>query len=344
MSTQRLANGVHLVGSIPLSSNVEAFYTVIEALPNRLRRVPDGETGKRNYFIRCQDSTFLRSPFIMHARDLVGTPFEGQDLSTSEDAKIDLGPTGYDDAALESYAEFVRLRNDGLIQPGMRFQVCLPTTVNVLTKWVRPEYQVRVEPIYEALLLKALGRIQDSIPSKDLAIQFDCAIEFAMLEGIGGLFTPWFAPVEEGIVERIVRYACAVREDVQLGFHLCYGSINNQSFVQPKDSGHLVKIANSLTKGVTRSIQWVHMPVPKDRTDTAYFLPMKDLVLREETELYLGLIYADDMEGAINRMVAARKVVSKDFGVGTWCGMGRTEAQLVPGILDISAAISRPIS
>ena len=55
------------------------------------------------------------------------------------------------------------------------------------------------------------------------------------------------------------------------------------------------------------------------------------------------MIYVNDMEGAVNGMVTAREVVSKGLGVGTWCGMGRREVRLATGILDISAAISRPI-
>ncbi len=169
-ASQDLASGIHLVGSIPLSSNTETFRKAMTTLPHRLRRLPDGETGKRHYFTLCQDHVFIRSPFIMHPYDLVGTPFEGQDMSVPEGAAIELAPTGYDDAALDSYKVFVQLRNEGVVEPGVRFQVCIPTLVNVLSKWVRPEYQAEAEPVYEVLLLKAMRRIQDTIPSRDLAI------------------------------------------------------------------------------------------------------------------------------------------------------------------------------
>lgn len=342
-ATHGNANGVHLVGSVPLSTNTETFHKVIKALPHRLHRIPDGETGTRHYFVRWQGSVFIRSPFIMHPHDLAGSPFEGQDLSASKGAKIELGSTGYDDAALSSYKEFLRLRKEGFIEPETRFQVCLPTPVNVLTRWVRPEYQAEVEPVYEALLLQAMRRIQHEIPPRDLAIQFDCAVEFAMLENLGKFFTPWFADVKGGLVERIVNLTRAVNVDVQLGFHLCYGDFENRHFVQPKDSGHLVGMANLLTRELTRTIHWIHMPVPKERTDTAYFEPMKGFALHDEAELYLGLVHADDLQGTLDRIGAARRVISKDFGVGTECGMGRTPANLIDSILEISAGVSRPI-
>jgi hypothetical protein len=45
---------VHLVGSVPLSSPEEVFRTVAAELGDRLRRVPDGETGPRSDWIVWQ--------------------------------------------------------------------------------------------------------------------------------------------------------------------------------------------------------------------------------------------------------------------------------------------------
>src|SRR5215813_14884154 len=49
-----LPEGVHLVGSVPLSSSEEVFRTAAEGLGDRLRRVPDGETGPRSDWIVWQ--------------------------------------------------------------------------------------------------------------------------------------------------------------------------------------------------------------------------------------------------------------------------------------------------
>jgi hypothetical protein len=37
--------------------------------------------------------------------------------------------------------------------------------------------------------------------------------------------------------------------------------------VQPKDTGIMVEMANAITAGVKRPIDFFHMPVPKGRTD-----------------------------------------------------------------------------
>ena len=41
--------------------------------------------------------------------------------------------------------------------------------------------------------------------------------------------------------------------------------------VLPKDSGIMVQMTNAIAAGVKRPIQFFHMPVPKGRTDDAYF-------------------------------------------------------------------------
>jgi len=37
-------------------------------------------------------------------------------------------------------------------------------------------------------------------------------------------------------------------------------------------------------------MDWMHMPTPRERSDDAYFAALKDLDLRPETRLYLGLV------------------------------------------------------
>ena len=56
----------------------------------------------------------------------------------------------------------------------------------------------------------------------------------------------------------------------------------------------MVEIANATSAGITRPIQFFHMPVPKGRTDDAYFAPLDSLHLHPETQLYLGLVHYDD--------------------------------------------------
>ena len=145
--------------------------------------------------------------------------------------------THYDDYALSSYATFCKLRAERIILPNVRFQVCLPTPIIVIAGHIHPAFHGAVEPVYEVAILRALLRIQAEIPAHDLAIQWDMPGKIAFLEQV--LLTPWFAPVKQGIADRLVRLAAAVSDGVELGFHLCYGDSGHQHFVEPKGHGNL---------------------------------------------------------------------------------------------------------
>lgn len=136
---------------------------------------------------------------------------------------------------------------------------------------------------------------------------------------------PYFAPVRSGILERLRRLATAVRADVELGNHLCYGDMGHAHFVQPDDMGLLVEMANAIVAniGPLHPVSYVHMPVPKDRTDEAFFTPLQDLKLRD-TQFFLGLVHANDDSGTQERLDAARAAYSGPFGVASECGLGRT--------------------
>ena len=41
--------------------------------------------------------------------------------------------------------------------------------------------------------------------------------------------------------------------------------------IQPKDAAIMVDIVNAISTGVRRPLQFFHLPVPKPRTDDAFF-------------------------------------------------------------------------
>jgi len=102
--------------------------------------------------------------------------------------------------------------------------------------------------------------------------------------------------------------------------------------VQPKDAGIMVEMTNAIVEGVRRPIQFFHLPVPKGRTDDAYYVPLERLKRRPETELYLGLVHHNDAAGDAARLAAARRHARVD-GIGTECGMARGEPSRLPALL-----------
>jgi hypothetical protein len=212
----------------------------------------------------------------------------------------------------------------------VRFQVSLPTPYNVIDQRIAPQHRLQVEGPYEARLLEELDEICEVIPHAQLAIQWDVAHE---VQNLAGGRPHWFDNPEQEIMARLTRIANWVPSGVELGFHLCYGDFAHKHFLEPEDTGLMTRLSNRLSQIVKRSIEWIHMPVPRGRTDQSYFAPLADLQLRAETRLFLGLVhYSDGIPGATTRMKAARSYV-ETFGIATECGFGRRSPHTVIELL-----------
>ena len=256
------------------------------------------------------------------------------DTSASD---IEFGALGYSAAAIASYVEFSHQKDKGIIPPECRFQVALPTPLAPIQFYVVSENRQAIEPIYEAKLIEELREIIATIPDNELAIQWDTAVEFGILEGV---FPTYLSNKESEILERL---GDVVPSGIELGYHLCYGDAGHQHFVEPRDTTHLVTIANGIASKINRPLNWVHLPVPRDRYDSGYYTPLKALKLHPTTELYLGLVHdTDGVEGTSKRIETARGVV-ESFGVATECGFGRRSPETIPELMKIHTQVANPI-
>jgi hypothetical protein len=236
--------------------------------------------------------------------------------------------TGYDRAALASYATFRRLRDEGAVPSGVRFQFALPTPMATGLMYVSPNGRERYLRCYECSLLQALGTIVANIPHDELSIQLDVCQEVLMFENY---FPEGNAGYKEAIFQQFARLAAAVPSNVELGFHLCYGSPGDQPLILLRDAEVLVELMNGIGASVERRVHFIHIPAPGNADDT-FFAPLADWRRPAGTHLYLGLLQYDDPAGNEARIAAARRVV-QDFGVAAECGFGRTDPKRVPGLL-----------
>jgi len=332
--------GALLVGSVNYDDAEKTMSTASAMLGGHLRRIPDGEVGRRFHWIMFQPDVLGQADGIERVgdeprwlRELDARPLRIADGADA--AAIELPALGYADAAIDSYAIFERLRDAGKIAEGIRFQVSLPTPVAVISAFFAGDDRAAIEPVYTAALRRELDRILVEIPSADLAIQWDVASEMGIIEhasGYGATMQAWWpGDPFDGLVARLAALIEAVPDGVEVGVHLCYGDAGEKHFIEPADTATLVRFANAVTAASVRELTWLHLPVPIERDDEAYFAPLAGLAF--VGELYLGLVHREDgVEGA-QRRIAAASTVLDGFGVATECGIGRAPAGTTEDIL-----------
>jgi hypothetical protein len=146
----------------------------------------------------------------------------------------------------------------------------------------------------------------------------------------------------EELMARMQRLAAAVPHDVELGFHLCYGDLDGKHFVEPRDAGKMVELANVAGRHRHAS-DLLRAYAGADRAHgRRFFQPFRNLRLSPGTDLYLGVVHAaDGVEGAEKRLAAAGKHV-RVSGIATECGMARAKTpDVVIRLLEIHAKASR---
>ncbi|HWE75599.1 MAG TPA: hypothetical protein VG328_20740 [Stellaceae bacterium] len=313
---------IHLVGGVPLEAR-DVFELAGASFGSLAKRLPDGE--KKRGWLRPQAPIIGRAPGMipggvaryLHMTNQRYRPAPGQDLD-----KIEFGPLGYLTAARESYAVFGAARAAEKIAPGTRFQISVPTAFGVMGHCIDPDAVRDMWPVYERQLFAEINAIAREIPPDELAVQWDIAVEITQsLDNAKGSMRAF--EMEE-LAASITRALDSLPDAVEGGLHLCYGDAGeDKHYVNPRDTGVMVAFHNAIAARAKHAIAWVHMPVPKERDDEAYYAPLADLRLRPETELMLGLVHRrDGIDGAKRKLAAARKF-APTFGIGTECGMGR---------------------
>jgi hypothetical protein len=337
---------IYLVGSVPLASTAEVFERVSAAFGHRIARIPDGEVGPRSDWVAHLEGLFREHPdfersdeaFSVHSSATQRYRYRLKRGKAPQ--HVIFGDLGYAEHARRSYAAFVRLRNAGAIPAGTRFQVDLVPAHSVLWLFVVEHQQTALDPIYNAAVMREIDAITGAIPHADLAIQLDIASAvFARLErGTPTVYGRTKAEMLERFSAIIAGLADRVPADVELLLHFCYGDANHRHAVEPTDMGDMVDMANRLSERVARPIQLIHMPVPRDRSDAAYFAPLQRLALRPQTELALGLVhFTDSIAGTRRRMDAARPFITS-YAVATECGFGRRAPETIPDLLRLHMA------
>jgi hypothetical protein len=339
---------IYLVGSVPLASAEEVFLTISAAFGSRIKRIPDGETGDRGDWITWLEPAFSQNQAFKKS----GEFFRVHETSTGRE-RYALAPgfrledvhfdnLFYADIAKESYAVFKRLKDAGKIAAGTKFQVDLVPAHSVIWLFLVESLHAAIDPIYNAAIKREIDKIAAAIPHHELAIQFDVASAvFARLErNQTSSYGRTKAEMQETFSNILIDLGNHVPADIELLYHLCYGDSDHRHVVEPTDMRDMVDFANRVSGQLRRLSQLIHMPVPRNRADDAYFEPLRDLALRPETELCLGLVhYTDGVEGTAKRLTTAQNYTPR-FSIATECGFGRRDPRTISELLQIHVEVA----
>jgi hypothetical protein len=342
-------SSVHFNGSVNLPDAETVMREISARIPAGVRRMTDGETGDRNYWIHYQIRKFLEMPEFVSVN--VGRAYETEDeapemhqLRLAEGASADTiqwPNLGYADEYARSFEIYERLQADGTVAAGVRFQVQYPTPLASMAGTIAPEDMPAVAAGYEAALFADLDTLVAGLPHDRIAVQWDVAVEFGLLEGA---FGPVGAMPLEHIAPGLVRCIDRVPADVPVGMHLCYGDYGHEHFTQPESLRMQVDVVNAVAAAAARPVAWASFTVPQATADAGYFAPLRDLTAGPDTELYFALVpYHPDRQadGTTATQIEHIDAVlgGRDWGICTECGMGRVAAGDVLGLLDLHREI-----
>jgi methionine synthase II (cobalamin-independent) len=147
---------------------------------------------------------------------------------------------------------------------------------------------------------------------------------------------------KERTFRQFARLAAAVPSEIELGFHLCYGSPGDQPLIRLHDAQVLVELMNGIDAFAGRRVDYIHIPVPRHAGE-AFFAPLRAWRQPSGTQLYLGLLQHDDTAGDQTRITAARRVVGS-FGVAAECGFGRTDPNRLSSLLASHRAAAQALA
>ncbi len=332
---------VLLIGGIRGESTEEVLRLVGPAIGDLAVGITDGETGiRRAWVLFVAYKTWLKHPNVITLRKPRGVPGMPEYIAAGYDdlykfaipeslQRIRVDTLHYAQEAAASYAVFRRLRLDDVVPRHARFQVCLPFPEDACRLFAATarDMDIMVDAYVDAAR-REIAAICAQIPPEDLVFQFDVNWEVIAVEfGDVTHEEPLSYKANGDPLQRFCGYVKvlgdAVPRPAKLGFHLCYGDLAHRHYREPVDLAICVRLANVIKSESLRRVDYVHMPVPRNRADDAYFAPVENLAVGDTT-LYIGLVhYTDGVAGTLARLAAFKRHYDGPSGVTTECGLGR---------------------
>ena len=338
-------SSIHLNGGVNLSGGEEVFRELGSRIGDLASAYPDGETGDRSYWIWFQLARLQAAGGLVeapHRTDFLrGDTIPQVRLAEGVDPDdVDFGNLGYADDYVASYELFKRMRDEGAIPEGVRFQIQYPTPRAVITVFVDKSQIDRLLIPYERAMFADLDRLMASLPHDDIQVQWDVSIEIGIIED-----ADWyhFGPDRDrDMTPSVARAVDAVPDDVPVGLHLCYGNYKHAHESEPETLQVQVDLLRETIAASKRRLNYASLTVPQYQDSASYFAPLVDLPDDALDRVYFGIVpYHPDSQapGTTERQIVQIDRYLDKWGICTECGMSRPEPGEIPRLLDLHREI-----
>ena len=328
-----MARNIMFSGGIPADGPEGVFALLAETTGDRALSWPDGETNeeRRGWIGALNRVVFPAVPCFEPAPEdperVDGrTASSTRLLTIREGATVDLrGHLPYAHDAIASYEVFSRLKAEGKVPAGTRFQVSVPGAHDVVSiTFPNHDEWPAVIAAWQEALQDEFRKILEVIPAEELTVQLDFCTELIHIGGEWAKLMSWVPdlPSDELFelytsLDYLAPHFAGLPNEVRIGFHVCCGT-SPYFPVQPLDTIELpVRLSNAIQASLGGRVDYVHLPAMQDSGE-AYFAPLADLTIGDAT-VYLGLECNDGLEAMTRRIEAARPALA-DFGVAHYCG------------------------
>ncbi len=346
-----------LVGSIPMDTAEEVFRAFGPALGEHLPFIPDGEIGERRYWI---DGLAYRAmanhrelETIHHPAPRADGVEEWRPQGIHDEFKFRLRPgisklrfgdpgwrLGYTRDAVNSYFVFKTLRKEGVIPQHMRFQVCLPAVWSGFVGFFPDESDwEKVIPGATEAFSAEISEMCRQIPSDDLAIQWDLAIENRFIEPLLAMGNEREArAMARRMAEPMAEICKVIPAGVLLGHHSCFGTLNGWPSRQPPSLAGTALVLNEFIAAGARPVHFLHFPTVGVNTDD-FFAPLADIDVGN-ARVYVGAIHHMHGSGGMKAQLQQVKKYLPNFALAAPCGFGRVPEK--PGRLISDSGVEVP--
>ena len=360
-ATQRMHGPVHLVGSMPFDTAEEVLRATAAEIGDLVTALPDGEVGDRRNWVRylpqrvysahpqLEETSHPDADTVLRAGESRALPrWPGLwTFRIREGEELRFDDLHYGRYAIESYGVFRRLRDEGVIPAGVRFQMSLPASGSAINPFFEDvEQWPEAQRAYQTGIRAEIAKVLDVVPAEDLLVQFDLAWEVVDLASGEDNFYPFWPTLT--VEEKFARHAASLDElwrgipdGVLFGYHWCYGTRGGWPMTAMADLGLCVRLSNEAVRRSGRRVDFVHMPVVR-HPGPDFFAPLDDLDVGD-TRVYLGLVHHTDDVDAFRDRARLARTHRDDFGIASVCGYGRVApdelAQALRAHRDCAAAL-----